>query len=97
MLQAVTAAIAHDLNQPLMAISASAGAALRRLRCDPPELDAVEALLHDILAQSQRAGRTVAAWQACGQQGQHLSAEALHAAVQDVLAAHAARAPGASR
>ncbi|MGG7603585.1 histidine kinase dimerization/phospho-acceptor domain-containing protein [Massilia sp. BKSP1R2A-1] len=86
----LTAAIAHDVNQPLMAISANAGAALRRLRCDPPRLDLLEALLHDIVAQSQRAGRTVSAWQACARQCPDASADALQAAV------HAATDAGAS-
>ncbi|MEW6759863.1 MAG: histidine kinase dimerization/phospho-acceptor domain-containing protein [Pseudomonadota bacterium] len=85
----LTAAIAHDVNQPLMAISTNAGAALKRLRCDPPRLDLLEALLHDIVAQSQRAGLSVSAWQACARQSPDASADALQAAVHALLAAGA--------
>ncbi len=83
----VTAAIAHDMNQPLMAISANAGAALRRLRCDPPRLDLLEALLHDIVAQSQRAGHTISAWQACSRRCPSATLDELQVAVQQALGA----------
>lgn len=87
---AVTAAIAHDMNQPLMAISANAGAALRRLRCDPLRLDLLEALLHDIVAQSQRAGHTISAWQACSGHCPSATLDELQAAVQQALRTEAA-------
>lgn len=82
----VTAAIADDMNQPLMAISANAGAALRRLRHDPPQLELLEALLHEIIAQSQRAGSTMSAWQAVGQGDSASGADELAAEVRQVLA-----------
>ena len=82
----VTAAIADDMNQPLMAISANAGAALRRLRHDPPQLELLEALLHEIIAQSQRAGSTMSAWQAVGQRDPASGPDELAAAVRHVLA-----------
>ena len=85
----LTAAIAHDVNQPLMAISTNAGAALKRLRCDPPRLDLLEALLHDIVAQSQRAGLTISAWQSCSRQYPGATPDALQTAVHALLAARA--------
>ena len=86
MLAQVTAAIADDMNQPLMAISANAGAALRRLRHDPPQLELLEALLHEIIAQSQRAGSTMSAWQTAGQGCPACGPDELAAMVRQVLA-----------
>jgi signal transduction histidine kinase len=53
---AVTAAIAHELNTPLGAIALNASTALSHLRSDPPELGEVDDILKDIEADSFRAG-----------------------------------------
>ncbi|WP_162806532.1 PAS domain-containing sensor histidine kinase [Sphingosinicella terrae] len=50
-----TASIAHEVNQPLAAISANAGAGLRWLERPEPDLDEVGAVLARIAADSRRA------------------------------------------
>lgn len=52
----LTAAIVHQLSQPLMSIASHAGASLRWLERDPPRLDQLHRGLVEIAAQSQRAG-----------------------------------------
>jgi len=52
--QAVTAAIAHEVRQPLAAIAASGGAALRFLSKTPPELEEVRASLNRMISDSHR-------------------------------------------
>ncbi|MBW1852495.1 MAG: PAS domain-containing protein, partial [Deltaproteobacteria bacterium] len=56
---AMTAAIAHEINQPLTAILSNAQAALRILRHDQPDLDEVEAALYDITADDKRAAEVI--------------------------------------
>jgi signal transduction histidine kinase len=56
---AVTAAIAHELRTPLGAIALNAGTALSQLRSNPPELDEMEDILTDIEAESHRAGAII--------------------------------------
>ena len=56
---AVTAAIAHELGTPLGAIALNASAALSQLRSIPPELEELEEILGDIEAGSQRAGAII--------------------------------------
>jgi signal transduction histidine kinase len=52
----LSASIAHEVNQPLTAISAMAGAALAWLRRDTPDLKEIRECLDDIVQESQRAG-----------------------------------------
>jgi PAS domain S-box-containing protein len=82
----LTAAIAHEVNQPLMAISANAGAGLRWLRRDPPRADQVGGLLQEIVGQSQRAGKIIQALQALGQRSPQFGAVDLHALIRATLA-----------
>jgi signal transduction histidine kinase len=56
---AVTAAIAHELRTPLGAIALNAGTALSQLRSNPPELDEMDDILTDIEAESHRAGAII--------------------------------------
>jgi signal transduction histidine kinase len=56
---AVTAAIAHELRTPLGAIALNAGTALSQLRSNPPELDEMNDILTDIEAESHRAGAII--------------------------------------
>jgi signal transduction histidine kinase len=72
-------AVAHEVNQPLMSISANAGAALRRLRRDPAAVAPVEALLREILAQSQRAGQVIQTLQTLAQRRARFGTIGLHA------------------
>jgi signal transduction histidine kinase len=81
----LTAAIAHEVNQPLMAISSNGGAGLRWLRRDPPRLDQVARLLQDIVAQSQRAGKIIQTLQALGHKRPRFGGVDLHALVRDTL------------
>ena len=52
--QAVTAAIAHEVRQPLAAISANGGAALRFLNKTPPDTEEVRAALNRMISDSHR-------------------------------------------
>jgi signal transduction histidine kinase len=56
---AVTGAIAHELNTPLGAIVFNAHTALIRLRSTPPELEEMDVILSDIEADSHRAGAMI--------------------------------------
>ncbi|MBD8542634.1 AAA family ATPase [Oxalobacteraceae sp. CFBP 8761] len=82
----LTAAIAHEVNQPLMSISSNAGAGLRWLQRDTPALDKLGGLLHDIVGQSQRAGRIIQTLQALGHQSPVFHPAHLHAMIRDALA-----------
>ena len=57
---AATAAIAHEIKQPLTAISLSCSAALRWLKRTPPDLEEVHACLTDTIKGSDRANEIVA-------------------------------------
>jgi len=82
----LTAAIAHEVNQPLMSISSNAGAGLRWLQRDTPALEKLDGLLHDIVGQSQRAGRIIQTLQALGHQSPVFRPAHLHAMIRDALA-----------
>src|SRR5580700_438138 len=56
---AVTAAIAHELRTPLGAIALNASTALSQLRSNPPELEEMDDILSDIEAESHRAGAMI--------------------------------------
>ncbi|KPV39029.1 hypothetical protein AN478_11940 [Thiohalorhabdus denitrificans] len=51
--------LAHELNQPLAAISANSQACLNYFERPEPDLDKIRAILQDLQAQSQRAGRII--------------------------------------
>jgi signal transduction histidine kinase len=52
--QAITAAIAHEVRQPLAAIATNASAARRFLHFDPPEIAEIENTLGRIISESHR-------------------------------------------
>ena len=56
---AITAAIAHELRTPLGAIALNASTALSQLRSNPPELEEMDDILSDIEAESHRAGAII--------------------------------------
>lgn len=58
-IDAVTGAIAHELNSPLGAIALNANTALLQLRATPPVLEGVEDILADINADSFRASAII--------------------------------------
>jgi signal transduction histidine kinase len=55
----LTAALAHEINQPLTAIMTNANAALRLLRIDPAELSSVAEALTDIADDGARAAEVI--------------------------------------
>jgi signal transduction histidine kinase len=58
-IDAVTAAIAHELRTPLAAISLNASTARIQLRSSPPELDRMDDILSDIEGDSVRASEII--------------------------------------
>jgi signal transduction histidine kinase len=56
---AMTASIAHEINQPLAAIVANSSAAQRFLSITPPDLDEVRGALKDIAMDGQRASQVI--------------------------------------
>ena len=56
---AVMAAVAHELRTPLGAIALNASTALSQLRSDPPKLEEMDDILGDIEADSHRAGAII--------------------------------------
>jgi two-component system, LuxR family, sensor kinase FixL len=59
MLGELSGSLAHELNQPLMAILSNAQAALRFLERDPGNLDEVRQILLDIAEDDKRAGEVI--------------------------------------
>lgn len=53
--EAITAAIAHQMNQPLTAIAANSGAALAYLQKTPPDFREIEEVLNDVIKDSHNA------------------------------------------
>jgi C4-dicarboxylate-specific signal transduction histidine kinase len=83
----LTASIAHEVNQPLMSIASNAGAALRWLDRQPPDLAEVRASLQDIAGQSERAGAIIAGLQALTRKAPaRLGPVDLHDTVRAILA-----------
>lgn len=78
----LSAAIAHEVNQPLMAISANAGAALRWLRREPPHITQAQDMLHEIVDQGARAGKIIQTLQALTQRSPRLGEVDLGALVR---------------
>jgi signal transduction histidine kinase/integral membrane sensor domain MASE1 len=56
---ALTASLAHELNQPLTGILANAQAALRFLEATPPDLVEIRSILSDIVDDDKRAGEVI--------------------------------------
>lgn len=83
----LTSSIAHEVNQPLMSISSHAGASLRWLDRDPPQLDRVRSGLQEIADQSQRAGAIIGALRALTSKGEQVLAPLdLHATIRHIAA-----------
>jgi len=55
----LTAALAHEINQPLTAIVTNANAALRLLRAEPADMSSVAEALADIVGDGERAARVI--------------------------------------
>jgi C4-dicarboxylate-specific signal transduction histidine kinase len=59
MLGEISGSLAHELNQPLAAILSNAQAAQRLLARDPPQIQAVNEILADIVTSDRRAGAVI--------------------------------------
>jgi C4-dicarboxylate-specific signal transduction histidine kinase len=59
MLGELSGSLAHELNQPLAAILSNAQAAQRLLARDPPQIQAVNEILADIVTSDRRAGAVI--------------------------------------
>ena len=66
----LSAAFAHELNQPLAAIMANARAGQRLIARKPPEADEVRNILEDIVADDRRAGEVIRRMQALLKRGE---------------------------
>jgi PAS domain S-box-containing protein len=86
MLGELSGSLAHELNQPLTAILSNAQAAQRFLAGDQPDLNELRDILHDIVADDQRAGEVISRLRRLLKQGEvtHLPLD-LNEVVQDVL------------
>lgn len=83
----LTASIAHEINQPLMSIVSNAGATLRWLDRDPPDLHEARAGLHDIVSEGGRAGHLIRSLQALTRNSEPaLGRVNLHETVRHILA-----------
>ncbi len=82
----LTASIAHEVNQPIAATVANAGAALRWLTAEPPNLDEVRQALSRIVRDGDRAGAVVGRIRALikGAPPRHERVE-INAAIREVI------------
>jgi PAS domain S-box-containing protein len=55
----LTASIAHEVNQPLAAVIANAGACLRWLDCEPPDLNAARRSVEWVISDGNRASEVI--------------------------------------
>ncbi|HET9385113.1 MAG TPA: MASE1 domain-containing protein [Gemmatimonadales bacterium] len=66
----LSAAFAHELNQPLAAIMANARAGQRLIGREPPDITEVASILEDIVADDRRAGEVISRLQALLRRGE---------------------------
>lgn len=82
----MAAAIAHEINQPLAAITANAGACLRSLSREPPLLGTAREAADCIVSDGHRAGDVIARVRALfNREAPHKQPVAVNAAVRHVL------------
>jgi PAS domain S-box-containing protein len=83
---AITSSLAHELNQPLMAILSNAQAGLRFLDREPPEVNEMRAILEDIVRDDKRASAVITGLRAMlKRQETHREHIDLGRAVEEVL------------
>ncbi|WP_437979711.1 hybrid sensor histidine kinase/response regulator [Sorangium sp. So ce117] len=81
----LAASIAHELNQPLVAILSNAQAALRLLSHTPPDIPEARAALDDIVADDRRAGKVIQRLRAMLRKGElSVAAQDLNELVREV-------------
>ena len=82
----LSGALAHELNQPLTAISSNAEAARRLLRQQPADLQEVDEILGDIASEDQRAAQVIRRLRALLKRGDtHLQPMDIRELVSEVL------------
>ncbi len=82
----VTAAIAHEVNQPLAAIVANGNAAIRWLRKTPPEVAEAVATVNQIVSDGHRASEVVASIRGLFKKDQHANVLLdVNAVIREVL------------
>ncbi len=82
----MTASIAHEINQPLGAIVANGGAALRWLEAATPNLDEVKEALKDVISDGHRASQVIASARAIFKKvGEEKAPIVVNELLQDVL------------
>jgi C4-dicarboxylate-specific signal transduction histidine kinase len=83
----LTASIAHEINQPLMSIVANAGASLRWLDREMPELEHAREGLISIMSEGRRAGEMIQSLQTLTRNSAPVfSALDMHDAIRHILA-----------
>jgi len=82
----LTSSIAHEINQPLMSIVANAGAGLRWLKREPPQLENVSQSMEEIIREGRRAGDIIRGLQALTRnQAAEFAPARLHPIARDIL------------
>jgi signal transduction histidine kinase len=83
----LTASIAHEVNQPLAGVVSNAGASLRWLAGDPPNLDKAREVTQRIVRDGKRAGEIIARIRAMTRRAAAAQEELdLNETIRDVLA-----------
>ncbi|WP_213955832.1 ATP-binding protein [Variovorax sp. dw_954] len=86
-LGALTASIAHEVNQPLSGILTNAGTCLRMLACDPPNIDGAQETARRTIRDGHRASDVIARLRALfARQPAMTEAVDLNEAIREVLA-----------
>ncbi len=87
----ISASIAHEIRQPVAAITTNAGAGLRWLKSNPPAIDKARASLEMIADDSHRTGLVIEAIRSAFKKGTDARAQIdINELVQDTLALHEA-------
>ncbi|HET6338017.1 MAG TPA: hypothetical protein VFG30_32570 [Polyangiales bacterium] len=86
-LGALTASIAHEVSQPLSGIGINAGACLRMLGADPPNVDGARATAQRVIRDVNRASEVIARLRALfGKTGDTVESVDLNEATREVIA-----------
>lgn len=86
-ISALTAALAHEINQPLTAMRSYAQAALRFMKMDPPEYPPVNKALQGIVADNKRASEVINRLRTLVKKGStHWESIEMNSVIKEVLA-----------
>uniref|UniRef100_UPI00046A1A8D trifunctional serine/threonine-protein kinase/ATP-binding protein/sensor histidine kinase n=1 Tax=Pantoea sp. IMH TaxID=1267600 RepID=UPI00046A1A8D len=82
----LTSSIAHEINQPLMSIVTNAGASLRWLKREPPQLEKARESIEEIIQEGSRAGDIIRGLQSLTRnQVSEFAPARLHTLALDIL------------